>query len=108
MKHLTKKEKQNIETRIKLLLFAGLDWCVTLEKDESYWFSPLNPYYTEAFGILQCLETLGYGNFGSVNIESTLNNWMDCLSEEVRIQGRKQGPRESYYNYKSKIGKSST
>ena len=95
------KKKIELEQRIRLLLFAGLDWCVNNEKDETEWFAVYNPYYCEAHGILHCLQVLEWMDFGPVNMPYNLSSWMDSLKQQVKEEGIRLGPSESYYAYKA-------
>lgn len=104
-KKLTDIEWSKLEGRIKLLLFAGLDYCANTNRTESLWFSPNNPYNAEAFGICQALEVLGYGYFGPDNEPRNTDNfnlkyWFRTLENEVRTIGQEMGPKESFIWYK--------
>ena len=99
MKKLTAQQKFDLEKRIKRLLLAGLDYCENTGKDENWWFSPLNPYYCEAFGILHALEILNYGEFGPDTVDSdwNLKFWFNQLKSEVEQMGKEFGPKQAYY-----------
>ena len=110
MRTLKTSDALDLEERIKLLLYAGLDFCVNADKDEHFWFSPLNSYCSEAFGVMQALEVLEYGYFGSVNVQNdrmrenegiNLKWWFEQLKEEVRKKGKELGPKEAYHWFKS-------
>ena len=100
-KKLTITQKLALQHRIKVLLFAGLDWCANTDRDERYWFSPINPYYCEAFGVLQGLEVLNYGHFGAINVsdEYNLKYWMEELKSQVEEKGIELGPKQAYYQF---------
>lgn len=104
-KKLTNNERDKLEGRIKLLLFAGLDYCANTNRNVSLWFSPNNPYAAEAFGVCQALEVLGYGYFGPDNEPENTDNfnlkyWFRTLENEVRTIGQEMGPKESFIWYK--------
>lgn len=104
-KKLSDKNLQKLETRIKRSLAAGLDYCSNTKKDKNYWFSPLNPYYCEAFGILQALECLGYGYFGPDNVMETEHNlkfWFNGLKSQVKSMGEEIGEVNTYAFYYNK------
>lgn len=100
-KKLSQENRSKLEERISRLLLAGLDYCANVKQDQSYWFSPNNPYCAEAFGIIQGLEVLGYGYFGADNIseEYNLKSWFRSLQEEVKKLGIELGPKEAYQKY---------
>lgn len=100
-KKLTEKRKSDLEVRIKRLLFAGLDYCANTKQEQNMWFSPNNPYCAEAFGILHCLDVLGFGYFGADNVDSdgNLKFWFNKLNDEVKEDGLKYGAKESYHRY---------
>jgi hypothetical protein len=102
---LSTEQKEQLEQRIKLLLYAGVDYCFNVDKDKNWWFSPNNPYYCEAFGIMQCLQVLGYGYFGAINAKGSLNYWMQQLLQEVGKDCEENGGVEAYYDFKAKIKK---
>lgn len=97
-KKLSSKQLPVVEKRIKRILAAGLDYCKNTNKDKSYWFSPVNPYFCEAFGVLQALECLGYGYFGPDNqdAEGNLKFWFNSLKQEVKELGESLGEHETY------------
>ena len=97
-KKLSSKQLPIVEKRIKRLLAAGLDYCKNTSKDKSYWFSPINPYFCEAFGVLQGLECLGYGYFGPDNSDAkgNLKFWFNSLKQEVKELGESLGEHETY------------
>jgi len=102
-KKLSDKNRATIVKRIKRLLAAGLDWCKNTNRDKNYWFSPINPYYCEAFGVLQALECLGYGYFGpdfTYQNEYNLKFWFNSLKEEVKQIGESLGEHETYAYYR--------
>lgn len=110
---LTTEDWKNLEDRITLLLFAGLDYCENTNRDETMWFSPNNPYNAEAFGICQALEVLGCGCFGPdfsdiyYNNQFNLKFWFRSLEERVKLIGKEMGPKQSYLHYKKQYyGKS--
>jgi hypothetical protein len=101
-KKIPSKSLPILEKRIKRLLSAGLDYCKNTNKDKNYWFSPTNPYYCEAFGLLQALECLGYGYFGpdsTYQNEHNLKFWFNSLKQEVKQIGESLGERETYAYY---------
>lgn len=104
-KKLTSIQRENLEQRMLLLLFAGLDWCANTNKGSEYWFNPNNPYCSEAFGILQCLEVLGFGFFGADNDANpdNLKCWFRNLQEKVKEKGLEFGDSESYRLFKENI-----
>lgn len=97
-KKLSSKHQDKIEHRICFLLAAGLDYCRNACKDKQWWFNPFNPYYCEAFGMLQTLECLGYGYFGADNIDSegNLRYWFNQLKSIVAKMGDEMGEHETY------------
>lgn len=102
-KKLVGKNRTRIINRVNLLLAAGLDWCKNTNKGEEYWFSPVNPYYSEAFGIMQALECLEYGYFGpDFNFESEFNLkfWFNQLKAKVKVIGEENGEYETYAFFK--------
>lgn len=95
--------KHQFEQRIKLLLAAGLDYCKNTNKGKEYWFSPLNPYYCEAFGILHGMEIIGLGFFVPDNIDSdgNLKYWFNELKNQIEQEGLELGEHEFYAKYKN-------
>jgi len=103
-KKLTEAEQKEFDRVVKLLLYGGLDYCHTNGKDQYWWFSPLNPYYCEAFGMYQTLQILGYGFFGAVNFkdEFNLRYQIGLICEEVEKVGQEMGGKGAYEWYKKK------
>lgn len=88
MRKLSCKYVGRIESRVKLLLHAGRDRMRNQVKDwrNSEFDLNQNTYYFEAFGIMQGLQALGYGEFGAVNDAPELPNlcaWFDKLKDDV-------------------------
>lgn len=84
MKTLSSKHRIAIEKEIKMLLHAHRDCLRNQGKDTlNISFNCNDGYYGEAFGILRTLAIMGYGSFGAVNREDTLNYWFSKLQTEV-------------------------
>lgn len=84
MKNLPDNLKRALEAEIKMMLHAHRD-CLRNQKVDTLriQFDCRDGYYGEAFGILRALVVMGYGKFGAVNRNDTLNYWFANLQKEV-------------------------
>lgn len=100
MKKITEKMKTSIEKEIKILLHASRDALRSRYRVNKSNHNPLCVrfsancgYYSEAHGIMHCLQVLGYGKLASINLdgiqegfdqkEQNLSWWFYKLSDEV-------------------------
>jgi len=68
-KKINQKLKEKVETEIKMMLHAHRDCLRNQEKDTTeITFKVTDGYYGECFGIMRCLQLLGYGVLGSCNV----------------------------------------
>lgn len=95
---MNETQQKEFDKTVELLLYGGLDYCHNVEKDQYWWFSPINPYYCEAFGMYQALRVLGYGYFGAINVpdEFNLRYQLRLKCDAVESVGLELGDRESY------------
>ena len=98
-KKISTRMIKRVEGSVKALLHASRDCMRTQDKDTSKWrFDCNDGYHGEAFGIMRGLEMMGYGHFGSVNMngledsgtkygakqpEHNLRWWFEKLADEV-------------------------
>jgi len=96
LKILSEKNWKSIETDVKMLLHASRD-CLRNRGENTLRisFSANDSYYGEAFGMLRALVSMGYGYFGSSNLDAiterrgndprqNLKYWFDTvLTREV-------------------------
>lgn len=106
-KHLTRNQKEKIETEIKLMLFSSRDCLFNRKELDKYsdQFKIDDGYYGEAFGILRTLKCLGYGYFGAINDynEYNLKHWFESLQKEVIDEEKKYGLKDRYKYYCTKV-----
>jgi hypothetical protein len=71
MKTLSEKNWEAVEKEVKHLLHASRD-CLRNQGENTLRiaYSARDSYYAEAFGILRGLVVLGYGYFGSSNLDA--------------------------------------
>lgn len=94
MKKITEDMKAKIEKEVKMMLHAHRD-CLRNRKVDTLRrsYDIRDGYYGEAFGIMRALQVLGYGKFGSINLngiregfeqeEQNLIWWFEGLKREV-------------------------
>jgi len=71
MKKLTKKQIEDIENEVILLLLCSLEGNIV---DDYCKWNCYDPYYCEAFGVMRCLVVLGYSKFETFNTPKTIDN----------------------------------
>jgi len=63
--------RASVEAEIKMLLHAGRDCLRNKGRDTTkISFDANDGYFGEAFGVLRCLEIMGYGYYGSSNLDA--------------------------------------
>jgi len=80
---LPEDKRKELGEEIKLMLRANREMLVRRGDATKYRFDARDGYYGEAFGILRALKILGFGKFGAVNVEGTLQYWFAQLEDEV-------------------------
>lgn len=92
--------KEKLEAEIKMMLHASrdclrtkyhsaLDRGFTGSQPQSAYdpkkvrFVASDGYYGEAFGIVRACHVLGWGEYGAVNVEGTLQFWFQRLEDDV-------------------------
>lgn len=70
LKKIPSEMKDAIEGEVKAILHAGRDCLRNQGRDTAQIsFDAREGYYGEAFGIFRCLQILGYGYYGSCNLD---------------------------------------
>lgn len=99
IRELSEKDREKIEKEIVMLLHASRD-CYRNTGKEAIAFLSTDAYYGEAFGIIRALVTLGYGDYGPVNIKTDPRNltaWFEEIQKKVLKQENYKGNQECDY-----------
>lgn len=85
MKTLTKKQIKEVAEEIKMMLHASRDCLRNLGEDTRKITYRVNDgYFGEAFGVMRGLKILGYGYFGSSNLDGIEER--KCKIKEQNLQ----------------------
>jgi hypothetical protein len=92
------KLMSSVRNEIKRLLHAERDRLRTVGKNTlRTTFDIMGPYYSEAIGILKCLQIQGYGEFDAVNL---------CATDYAcRLRDRASQPEQNFAWFKSQLTK---
>ena len=87
-KTLSPEDKAKIEVEIKFMLHAHRDTLRNLPEkygdSKKKSFNCNEGFYGEAFGIMRGLEVLGYGYFGSNNLDAIKEGSSECPSHNLK------------------------
>jgi len=71
LKRIPDDLKDKVEAKVRIILHAGRDCLRNQGRDTvNISFDANDGYFGEAFGIFRCLEMMGYGYYGSSNLDA--------------------------------------
>ena len=95
---LKKSTKAALAGEIKAALHASRDCLRNNHVDTTtITFDARDGYYGEAFGILRAMSVMGFGSFGAVNDQESLDHWFEYLKSEVLKEENFGGSGECAY-----------